>query len=95
MYSRLIKIEFWVFLNFDARVRARHDAHDHMDVHDARYWLEINVCEINFENDIQLRRYDQLRDSMWKIQNGAYMTSRMTDFHEKFLPETSYECYWS
>lgn len=52
MYSRLIKIEFWVFLNFDARVRARHDAHDDMNVHDARYWLEINVCEINFENDI-------------------------------------------
>ena len=52
MYSRLIKIEFWVFLNFDARVRARHDAHDNMNVHDARYWLEINVCEINFKNDI-------------------------------------------
>ena len=52
MYSRLIKIEFWVFLNFDARVRARHDAHDNMNVHDARYWLEIYVCEINFENDI-------------------------------------------
>ena len=52
MYSRLIKIEFWAFLNFDARVRARHDAHDDMIVHDARYWLEINVCEINFENDI-------------------------------------------
>ena len=52
MYSRLIKIEFWVFLNFDARVRARHDAHGHGNVHDARYWLEIDVCEMNFENDI-------------------------------------------
>ena len=37
MYSRSIKIEFRVFFNFDARVRARHDAHDDMNVHDARY----------------------------------------------------------
>ena len=27
MYSRLIKIEFWAFWNFDALVRARRDAH--------------------------------------------------------------------
>ena len=92
MYSRLIKIEFWVFLNFDARVRARHDAHEDMNVQDARHWLEIYVCQRNYENDIQLRRYGQLHDSMWKKQNGAYVTSRMTDFHEKLIYTTSYEC---
>ena len=52
MYSRLIKIEFWAFFNFDARVRARRDAHEHRNEDDTRYWFEINVCERNFENDI-------------------------------------------
>ena len=92
MYSRSIRIEFWAFLNFDARIRAHHDAHDVVNVHDARYWLEIYVCQRNYENDIQLRRYGQLHDSMWKKQNGAYVTSRMTDFHEKLIYTTSYEC---
>ena len=58
----------------------------------ARYQLEIYVSQRDFENDILLGKYGQLRYSMWKIQNGAYMTSCMTDFHEKFLGSTSYEC---
>ena len=86
-YSPLIVKWFWAFLNFDARVRARHDLYvtfDDMTL----LTLDLKYMWYEYEWPLLMHHEDMMDNVI--SQNGAWMTSRWPDDLEN-VPVTSHD----